>query len=169
MVYNTFLGDEMMKIILMFFILIFGMLAFCDFWGRHNLDLSYENYKKEFYSSTVELNGTTYHFYYPIRSISFKQNDIDFSGNVNYEGLFSVGTGELNSETYYYIYVETENNVFELKKFNTNTTKLYLTDEISPCIIAKEKSKEDVIRKNDDEIILVVPKNAITKNVKLDL
>ena len=169
MVHNTFLEDKMMKTILTIFLLIISILIVCCFWGRHNLDLMYENYKKEFNSSTVELNGTTYHFYYPIRSISFKQNDVDFSGNVNYEGLFSVGTGEFNSETYYYIYAETGNNVFELKKFNTNTTKLYLTDEISPCIIAKEKIKEDVIRKNDDEIILVVPKNAITKNVKLDL
>jgi hypothetical protein len=129
----------------------------------------YAKYKHEFDSSIITIDKTNYHFYYPIQSISFKQNSADFSGKLNYEGLFSIGTGEIDSKNYYYVYVETDENVFEMKKFDTSTTKLYLTDEVSPCIVAKEMSKEELLKKENEQIILVVPKNSITKNIKINL
>ena len=63
---------------------------------------------------------------------------------LEYNGHFVLGTGNLEGKTYYFYYYEVEPNIYALGKVETSKSVIYETNEVEPKLVtSKEKHKKE--------------------------
>lgn len=65
---------------------------------------------------------------------------VSISRNGEVEGSFVLGCGHIDSKSYYVCYT-IQDNGYMLKKYNTDTTYIVETDEMTPCVYECKESK----------------------------
>lgn len=162
-------------IIILFTIMTTGILSGCGTDDHIAYKEAKESYDTWFYCWTEKYNGVDIHIDSRIKSVNLKSS-ANISGNLDINGLFIVGRGQIGSQDYYYIYQEIGPNTYVLVKMPADETKILETDEISPSIAAEYnfeynkclyydwKRNEHSFTKNN---LIIVPKGTIIQQFNL--
>lgn len=134
-----------------------------------------KSYDTWFYCWAETYNGKPIHIDSRIKSVNFKSSPNVF-GEMQIDGLFIVGHGQINSYDYYYVYREIGPDMYELVKMPANETKILETDKISPSIAAEydfEYDEQLYFDWEHDEYsftknnLIIVPKGSIIQKFNM--